>query len=103
MELKEKLELGALKNRKEFCLKAMSNYNRKLPMKLLIAFGISLLYAFIRMKINSEEKISFLTTLVLICSFFFVIIVIDHLRLLNRIKKDIREVNARIMALKSNT
>ena|SRR6476620_7403480 len=101
MELKEKLELGALKNRKEFCRQAISDYNKKLPKKMLIAFCICLVYAFIRMNINPEEKISFYTTLGLMGSFLFVYIVIDHLRLLNQIKKDIREVDARITALTS--
>ena len=101
MELNQKLELEALKNRKEFCAKAMSNYNKKLPVKLLIAFGIGLLYAFVRTKVNPEEKISFYTTLVLIVSFCIVVIIFNYIRLLKRIKKDIKEVDAQIMAIKS--
>lgn len=101
MKLKE-AEINLLNNRKEFCIKAMSNYNRKLPNKLLIALGLGLLYSFVRTKINSEEKISFFTTLMLIVVFFNAVIIIEHIRLLRRIKKDLKEVLKQIEEIKSN-
>lgn len=95
MEL-EKKELEFLKKKKEFCTKAKSVYNKKLPKKLLMAFGIGLLYSLVRVKINPEEKISFFTTLVLIVSFLTGTILIEHFWRLNKIKKDIKEVDAMI-------
>ena len=92
-----------LKNRKEFCTKAMLTYNKKLPKKLLIAFGLGLIYSLMRIKVkvNPEEVISFSTTLLLIVSFLSLIVVIDHIRLLNKIKKDIKEVDDMMTGLKN--
>lgn len=101
MEFDEKMELNLLQRRRDFCVKAMSTYNKKLPNKLLIAFGIGLLYSSIRIKINSEERISFFTTLILILLFFNAVVLVEHVRLLYRIKKDIKEVDDQIKNLKA--
>jgi hypothetical protein len=80
----------------------MSTYNKKLPKKLLIAFGLALLYSSIRININSEEVIYFSTTLILVFMFFNAIILIEHIRLLRKIKSDIKELDEQIKALKNN-
>jgi hypothetical protein len=102
MVIKEKLELEVLKNRKEFCTKAISDYNKKLPKKILIAFGMGLLYAVIRLQIDPKEDISFFTTLVSIITFLIIIILINHVRLIRRIKRDIKELDAQIVIIKSD-
>ncbi len=103
MEFKRVKLIKELEDRKAYCNAAISKYNKKLPKKFLIALGISLLYAGFRMVINSSEKISFLTTLAAIFSFFMVIILVNHKILLNKIKKDIRELNSQIKALQETT
>ena len=102
MVIKERLELEVLKNRKEFCKKSISDNNKKLPKKLLIAFGMGLLYAVIRLQVDPKEDISFFTTLLSIITFLAVIIFINHIKLIRRIKKDIKELDAQIMVIKSD-
>jgi len=101
MILKDKLELEALHNRKEFCFKSISNYNKKLPKKLLTALFIGIIYAAVRINIDKEEKISFYNSLGLIVLFCFIVIIFDHIRLIKRIKKDIKELDAQIKVLES--
>lgn len=102
MELIKPEIIVELKKRREYCYTSISGFNKKLPKKLLIYYGIGLLYACIRMEINPEENISFYTTLTLITCFFTIIVLVNHALLLIRIKKDIKNLDAEINELENN-
>ena len=99
----EKLELElAIQKRKEFCTTAIAKYKNRLPKRLFVALIIGVVYAIIRINIDREEKISFYTTLILIVLFCFIVIIIDHIRLIRSIKKDLKAADEQMKILESH-
>ena len=103
MELNKSDLIEELFIRKAYCNAAVIKYNKKLLKKFIIALGISILYASVRMFLNPSEKISFFTTLIAIFSFSIVIILVNHKMLINKIKTDINDLESQITVLKKQT
>lgn len=101
MIFNKEIEIEALRNKRKFCVTAIAKYNKKLPKKLLMAFLVGVVYAFVRINIDRKEKISFYTTLTLIVLFCFIVILVAHFRLIEKIKKDIKEIDEQIKWIES--